>query len=299
MIANAVKLRRFPSGYTPKSRGMLHTPYARQARQYSHQTPTPLKRDATHYFASTNLMLEALLPLSPEERAQLRHIHVKGFPVPLYSLHDSTCYNTYPFATALDMLPGLQLDSLHVEDVYHDEGDGFGHSGTYWEVEDLLDTDGWRQLLFYSPTSEMLGWPSFGSQSQRKAQPGGWQRQIINRGSNVSVSLFKGRSPDTVFVSRFQQTNALEMISLQEWEPFAQQEPWEDVALGNDTFLMDAATTRPILVFAENNGPYQQTGEKLPTNVRQIVDEFKGDWSRIREHSSLYVDPELDPTAHL
>ena len=244
-------------------------------------------------------MLEALLPLSQEERAQLRHIRVKGFPVPLYSLHDSTCYNTHPFATALDMLPGLQLDTLHVEDVYHDEGDGFGHSGTYWEVETLLDTDGWRQLLFYSPTSEMLGWPSFGSHCQRKAQPGEWQRQIINRGSNVSVSLFKGRSPGTVLAGRFQETNASEMISPKEWEPFAQQEPWEDAVLGDVAFLMDKETTRPILVFAETTDSYQQTGKKLPTNVRQVVDKFKGDWSRIRDHSSLYVDPELDPTAHL
>lgn len=39
-------------------------------------------------------------------------------------------------------------------------------------------------------------------------------------------------------------------------------------------------------------GAYRQTGKHLPECLRELVDELGGDWSRIRDESGRYENPE-------
>ncbi|KZP26536.1 hypothetical protein FIBSPDRAFT_1040783 [Athelia psychrophila] len=256
-----------------------------------HEARTLLKRGITLHFASTNLMLQVLLPMSSEDRSQFRHIRVKGYSLP-------TDFSTTYLPTALDMLSGLQLDTLLVEDVYHDDDDPLADEKTYWEVDALIGTNGWRQLLYYSPTSEILDW-QFGQSYNlgRKAQPAEWQRILIERDENRSdglVSLLKGRGDNCILAPDPHRISASEMISADDWERFEQGSFLAGGGLGLDGFLTKEMS-RPLLVFAKRFGAYQQTGERLPERLRRLIDEFSGDWSRIRDDVQLDEDLELDP----
>lgn len=134
-----------------------------------------------------------------------------------------------------------------------------------------------------------------------KAQPAEWRRRLrlISHDLDESVCLFKGRSTTTIpAVGPPRRTNASEMIWVEDWERFEQQTPRGGVVIGSAVSLMDKKTSISLLVFSETTGQYQRTGQMLPTKVRDIVEKFSGEWSRIRDKSSLYADPELDPTAH-
>lgn len=142
-----------------------------------------LKRSITLHFVSTKLMLQVLLPMSPEDRGQFRHMRVRGYAGPIGSV-------VYPFNTALCMLSGLRLDTLLVGDVYHNSFiDSWGDTGTRDEVDALVVAKGWRQLLFYTPTSGMLG--------HNPSQLAYWQQCITDCDAYEYVSLFRGIHDDT------------------------------------------------------------------------------------------------------
>lgn len=69
-------------------------------------------------------MLDTLTKLPREDFKKVRHVRVKGFPLPLFPcelVDEYVPYFTHYFDQALNMLPGLQLDCLTVLDCFHDE----------------------------------------------------------------------------------------------------------------------------------------------------------------------------------
>ncbi|KAF7975346.1 hypothetical protein HWV62_9797 [Athelia sp. TMB] len=273
-------------------------------RQVYSETQSMVKRNITLYFASTNLMLGKLLPMSADQRSEFRRIRVRGYPLPFHHIDDPDgAYTTFPFATALDMLPGLQLDTLFVEDVYHDNDDGWGDGGAHCDVSSLICARGWRQLLFYTPTSGILIWRN--SDPQKAIS---WQQQLNNEDghSDGSVLLFKGAATDTFVPAVPLRIKALDMLSRDEWECFKQSPEIfmpssEDgpILVQNVEALIPLREVKPILVFATRTGRFQQTGERCPKQVQEILDAFEGDWPRIRDESGLLLDAETDPNGHL
>lgn len=214
-------------------------------------------------------------------------MRVEGYALPIDS-------SIFPFKTALCMLSGLQLDTLLVEDVYHDDfDDSWGDTGTRDEFDALGEADGWRQLLYYTPTSGLLG--------AQPSQPMDWEQRIKDGDAYGSVSLFRGMRDDTGMAAGPHRHNALEMISVDDWEPFGKlKDASASEDAGGRVEPLEVERSRPLLVFAKRAGAsYRQTGEHLPECLRELIDEFGGDWSRIRDESGRYDDPEGNPNAWL
>lgn len=137
------------------------------------------------------------MSLNPTIINKLRHIHIKAFPFLLYASRAISYYRTYHFSYALALLPGLKLDCLVVEDCFHDLGanDGWGDIGTYRDIECLLESDGWKELHYISPTTEFMT-SSRDHQCLRVAQPAGWNGLLQKRdgersGARVTMYVAK------------------------------------------------------------------------------------------------------------
>lgn len=85
---------------------------------------------------------------------RLRHISARSHPLVLYPHpnDNSVCY-PHGFPTVLQLFPGLQLSTLTVRDTYHEPGtwhDGFCDEPAYGMVEDLIKSDGFKELIYTS-----------------------------------------------------------------------------------------------------------------------------------------------------
>jgi hypothetical protein len=87
-----------------------------------------LPLNSTLVFRGTENMLETLLGVEQAVVTRLRYVHVRAaYPFPLYATGRGY-YPTYHAGRALEMVPGLCLDELVVEDCWHGNGMGDGVS---------------------------------------------------------------------------------------------------------------------------------------------------------------------------
>lgn len=111
----------------------------------------------TFHFPSTVAMLDILLgPSFPvSRRALIRKLVVHGTPLPLYGF-DKSSYVTHSCSSALQVIEGLQLRSLHYHDVYLRHDDGWGRMGYPVNLTGLLEVRGWQELKVFSPDPEFV-----------------------------------------------------------------------------------------------------------------------------------------------
>ncbi|KAJ8060123.1 hypothetical protein OCU04_010475 [Sclerotinia nivalis] len=138
-------------------------------------------------FATTFLMVDTLMELPSSTISQIRKIRVRGYSFPLFTeikrpgarVWDDESSTIYQMAHTLSLFPGLQLDKLIVEDVYHDKGQYrgfFGDVQTYDEIGSLVHQNGWKELWYLTPTTEFIETGHYSS--HRVEQPAGWDKDI-------------------------------------------------------------------------------------------------------------------------
>lgn len=154
-----------------------------------------LPKCATFHFQGTEAMLETLLGMDQAIVTRIRHIRVVSYPFPLYISGKRDFYNTYFFQNALSLFPGLQLERLVVEDAYHGFAlvDGWRDIVTYFDIEALIGSNGWKELVYITPTTDFLT-SGYDHKRKRKAQPENWNAMLQERdgetsGAEVQMSI--------------------------------------------------------------------------------------------------------------
>ena len=103
--------------------------------------------------------MDYLTFLNSDTLRLIRHISVRDHPFPNYLETGKGSYNTYSFPTVLSWFPGLQLSTLVVRDTYHEPGtmdDAWGHDAVYEDVEHLIKSDGFKELVYISAHDRLM-----------------------------------------------------------------------------------------------------------------------------------------------
>lgn len=153
-----------------------------------------LPLNASFQFRGTEAMLDTLLSVDQAVVTRIRHIRVKAFPFPLYASGRGDYYSTYYFSNAMSLLPGLHLETLVVEDAFHGFGlvDGWRDVVTYFDIEALLQSDAWRELVYITPSTDFIA-SGYDHKRKRRAQPETWNMMLQERDgekSGASVEMF-------------------------------------------------------------------------------------------------------------
>ena len=163
----------------------------------------PLLHTSSHYiFPTARSLLTYLFSLSGPRLRLLRHVTVRGDPIPLYDPDDEPAFSSFfsfDFPGVLRLFPGLQLDTLTVWDAYHRpdvSNDGWGGGATCRELCDLVTRGkGWRTLVFRSHSDAWFSrhLPPAGRHGTVD-QPAGWKASLLERdgGADSGCSLEMG-----------------------------------------------------------------------------------------------------------
>jgi hypothetical protein len=157
------------------------------------------------HFRGTETMLDMLMSVDQSIVTRIRHIQVKAFPFPLYAARQSH-YHIFYFNNALSLLPGLHLERLVVEDSFHGFGlvDGWRDVVTYFDIEALLKSDAWKELVYITPNTDFLA-SGYDHRRKRVAQPENWDALLKERDgeeSGAEVQMFIKPDPPTFGASR-------------------------------------------------------------------------------------------------
>lgn len=165
--------------------------------------------------------MDFLTSIDDASLRRLRHVSARSHPLPVTPVpEDSPNYVTYSFPTVLQLFPELQLSTLVVRDTYHEPGtqqDGFGDEASYEMVEDLIKSDGFKELIYISGSDSFMNtnefvtipakYPANGAEkfvetTRRDPQPSTWDKLIKERDGTASgarVEMFRhtkdGRVP--------------------------------------------------------------------------------------------------------
>jgi hypothetical protein len=274
-----------------------HTSLLRTSRQLHDEAKLLMARNISLHFKHTEAMVDCLTSLSASEIQNIRHIRLKAFPVPLFPKGEPGYPTTFSMPDMLPIFQGLKLDSLMVEDCYHDEGvnDGWGDMGTYYTIERLLESDGWKELHFTSPTTEFLSSEN-DSRNTRVAQPAGWDKLLKGRDgeeSGAEVKMYLAAEPNVAGAAEVPQTRMI-------YDAVPGQIPPDSVMRVKSPAdggygVRDVA--REVLVVAKRgrNASYLQNGSALHKDIKDLVSTMS--WLEIKEKK--YTPPYDDPCAHL
>ncbi|KAL8787129.1 MAG: hypothetical protein Q9195_007911 [Heterodermia aff. obscurata] len=270
-------------------------PFLTSSRQLREESLHLYWQNARFNFKGTKHLVDFLFSIDQAALSNLRHISVCGFPLPLYpNSADASGYVTFSFNYVLLLFPGLQLATFEVTDPYHGDGvgeDGWGHNATYTTVESLIQSQGYKELIYtvahdrfmkpVSFTSYGVGSPPQTETTGREPQPSTWDAMIKAKDgaeSGAAVTMFRLLHDSN---RRIPLKTAFETV----------QTETEEVADGQIE----------IRVKRGQGVDYMQKGADADVDEwgQRLLDMFKDStWKEILEED-LYVDAEDDPTAHL
>ena len=261
-----------------------------------HNEASPLYfENAQFKFKGTKQLVDFLTSINHETLCKLRHIAVRGFPFPVYRDTEAFAYTTHYFEQVLPLFPGLQLSTLWVGDPFHGKWsleDGWGHNATYRTVDDLIKSQGFKELIYVIENDRFLKPVRFetwsatnttdstsGTQEAepRHPQPSTWDAMIKERdGPSASVEMY-----------RLLEDGSHRIPLRTEFETVQE-------ATGNgDEGQIEVRIKRGT------NADHVQKGELVNEWAKGLHDLFKEvSWEEIKE-KGLYVEAEDDPTAHL
>lgn len=146
-------------------------------------------------FEDPTTMMDKLAALPIARLAKVRHVRVRG-ETQMLSFGDDDAY--YRLVHLLPLLPGLQLDTLTVLNMY-------SNSVTYDTLNTLIMySNGWKELRFISHSSAFLGYAYPRDESvryQRRPQPSHWAGIMNDRDgieSKPSVTVYRSTLPGQV-----------------------------------------------------------------------------------------------------
>ncbi|MCJ1403337.1 Polynucleotide 5'-hydroxyl-kinase grc3 [Xylographa trunciseda] len=267
------------------------------------------------HFRGTSDLIGFFSQLTKIQLSQIRHVRVKGFPLSLFASESARFFTTYDFVEALHMFPGLQLDTLTVEDPFHDEGevDGFGDPGAYYNVSALIGSDGWKELRYLSRTTEFLEWGDYTTdygEYKRDLQPGGWTKQLEARdGKDSGAGVWLRRASEEGVKGAAEDDSASESWnqehdgvaatsegdkSTREKEEQARGATYKSFPHMLMATKAEHSLEKEVMVVARRGtgARYVQDGTGLSSGLKKILGELS--WAEIEE-KELWVDTETDP----
>ncbi|KAI1864838.1 hypothetical protein JX265_004154 [Neoarthrinium moseri] len=152
-------------------------------------------------FEDVKTMMEKLTAVPLRTLSAIRHLCVRGHSLTLSCPEKKMYYN---LVHGLKFLPGLQLDTLTVLNLY-------GNCVTYDVLNSLIKYgQGWRELRYISRRSDILqyvndfiilqGFDDYNQRRQRKPQPANWIRTMNSRdgaANQPSVAIYRSTLPGT------------------------------------------------------------------------------------------------------
>jgi hypothetical protein len=263
-----------------------NTSILRTCRQLYNEARPLLAPNILLEFPSTSTMLDTLTTLPPSIIESLRHMRLESDPFPLYC-DDDRFYTTFNMAHTLPIFPGLQLDLLTVEDGYHFSGlvnDPRGAYGTYYDIQTLLEADGWKELHYIIPTTEFM--TSYDDEFRsRVAQPAGWNKKLREKDGETSgaeVRMYVADQKSSAGLAKGPSTRS----------------SWEAVP---GHLLSPPASPdwdREVIIIAKRGAgvKYVQDGSMMRDKIRRLLD--KVSWAELKK-SDKYIPPRNDPWRHL
>ncbi|KAL8703705.1 MAG: hypothetical protein Q9201_003106 [Fulgogasparrea decipioides] len=255
-------------------------------------------QNAHFNFKSTKSLVDFLTSIGHGTLCKLRHISVRGYPLPLYrNVAHPSYYTTYSFSDVLPLFPGMQLSTLCLGDPFHGQWaqeDGWGHDAAYNAVETFIKSQGFKELIYIVEHDRFMKPVSFTSfQAATATQPQVETTKTTDRHPQPSTwdSLIKERdgadSGASVPMYRLLDGGQRRLPLKVEFETV--QEPSEENADGQIE----------IRIRRGSGSHYAQQGELFNQFAQPLSDLFKElTWNEILE-KDLYLDGEDDPTAHL
>ena len=256
------------------------------------------------HFRSTAALLDTLTTLNPQQIQEIRHIRVKGYPLPLFPYSHGTGYTTYHFSDFLPLFSGLQLDRLEVEDAFHDNGkDLWADIGTYNDVESLVESDGWKELCFVTPTTGFMTRKLYDI-IQRREQPDGWNQDLLNRDggeeSGAYVRMFMANESGVRGITEDPNKHTPYSVIPGHLGKFS---PAEEVTADGVRSVIvplrvsEIAEPREVSIVAKRGKDvsYVQDGSKLLPKIQALFDNMT--WQETK--SSHYLDAEDNPCVHI
>ncbi|ORY13083.1 hypothetical protein BCR34DRAFT_279088 [Clohesyomyces aquaticus] len=160
-------------------------------KQIHHEAWRFLPLSAQFDFRGTEAMLDTLLSVDQSVVTRVRHMRVRAYPFPLYAEGRVDYYSTYEFSNALSLLPGLHLNRLVVDDCWHGFGmvDGWRDVVTYFDIEALIKSDGWKELVYHTPNTDFIA-SGYDHRKKRVAQPENWNALLKERDGEAEVQMF-------------------------------------------------------------------------------------------------------------
>ena len=157
---------------------------------------------ATFFFKSRHSMLDKLTPIPSGVLSHMRHLHLSDdhtltLSQSRWESRSNPRVDNFSIISAFRLLTGLRLDTLTIRGVCQGERN-------YEVLHDLVHRgQGWRELRYISPRSEMLGFSSFGlihglGGVARRSQPNDWQNALNKRdgpSSEPSVTIYRSTVP--------------------------------------------------------------------------------------------------------
>ncbi|KAL8905046.1 MAG: hypothetical protein Q9171_006824 [Xanthocarpia ochracea] len=264
-------------------------PYLLLSSRRLHNEALPLYRENARFnFKGTKQLLDFLTSINHETLCKLRHIAVRGFSFLVYRDTEAFAYTTYSFEQVLPLFPGLQLSTLWVGDPFHGKWsseDGWGHNATYSTVDELIKSQGFKELIFVVENDRFLKPVRFDSHAtsgtqgaeSRHPQPSTWDAMIKERdGPSASVEMYRLLDDGS---HRIPLRTEFETVQ-------------EATGKGDEGQI-------EVRIKRGTNADHVQKGELVNEWAKGLYDLFKElSWEEIKE-KELYVEAEDDPTAHL
>ncbi|KAF2496299.1 hypothetical protein BU16DRAFT_609075 [Lophium mytilinum] len=245
-------------------------------------------------FEDVDALLDRLSPLPAETLSKIRYVRTRGHTLMLLPVGEE--YNIYyRLAESLKLLPGLRLDTLTVLAPAH---------GTiaYDTLDGLINRgNGWKELHFITPNSEMLGFAKVEMFMMdpywRKPQPSTWESALLKRDSII------GSTKATVTIYRSTQADASGSIINPHTrklftQPVPRNQDHPDFGVAADDALL--AEKKELLVIAKRGQGAdiaEQTEPPFGTNdIREWA--YGMTWAEIRRQCiDLHHDDEDFPSS--
>lgn len=252
-------------------------------------------KKVTYYFPSTVAFIDVLSQWPEEKIKQIRHAHIVAYPLPIYH-HNATFYTTHFMPDALEMFPGLQLDTLTVENIWLEPNgeplDGWCIGATAIDITCLLQSKGWKEFRYLSGVLALTPREirnldeRITNMKAERNEPGFKYRITRHRPQLAGLQTVHphGTAED--------ENNQDDRDAIEHWYKNHPKEPPQDQSLPEDT-------EKEVMVWAKRGtADYVQDGENLDPAIKELLDHKS--WIHHRRDGKMLVSDGMDdPSGHL
>lgn len=253
-------------------------------------------KKVTYYFPNTVAFIDVLSQWPEEKIKQMRHAYIAAYPLPIYHHNATFVYTTHFMSDALSMFPGLQLDTLTVENIWlepnGDPLDGWCLGATTIDIKCLLESKGWKEFRYLSGVLPLI--PSeirklderITKMKAERNEPGFEYRITRYRPQLAGLQTVH---PDGTVEEQDERNDRDEV---EQWYKTHPEEPTQGQSLPEDT-------EKEVMVWAKRGtADYVQDGENIDPAIKELLDHKS--WVQHRRDGGMLVDDGMDdPSAHL